>query len=649
MTRDPGTGAVAAPQEGFTRLDVAWRVVLLAAFVLLTAPSWVSQMGVGLDPSWMVGLHLAAAKGLVHGRDFAFTYGPLGFALGPRELGSLDLHAVAIRLGLHLAWWTSVGFLLFRIRGVAAPLAFAAATAMSGVALENDYNFALTGVVILPVLGFLLLAELDRKPAWAVPATILAGAAMLMKFNLGVACTASLGVWSLMRLARDPSRRVVLRLALLGLAYFGTMTVLFLIYGGPISALWPFFRASREFASGYATQMTGEDPTNPGIWSAPAAFVLAAIALLVSLARRSRLTPAFALMIVPVFILYKGVIVRQSPGHFLMAWPVMVSMSALVLPAASRTLRMRAATTVAVLGMVAWGAWYAPMSFEKVVSRGPENLAMLFQLDKARSDVRAFDLSLKSEQGLPPQFLARIGDATVDVYPWETSYIWSNDLNWSPRPVFQAYAAYTPALDMMGADHYRGRQAPRFVIYSHLAIDYQNPCAVDSRTWIELYRWYDLVDGHGDKLLLERRETPRWRGAEPIARDSVGFVQSYELPRAGDGPIFLRAQMELSLLGKLQALVYKVDPPLMRVHYSDGEAVNYRMVWRNAAAGFMVGCLPRDLGAAIQLFQQGSADEVVSISFHDPSGRFKPEVKLETLKAGDAATVASTVEERAAR
>lgn len=643
MTPDPGTAAVAAPQEGFSRGGVAWRLLLLATFVFVTIPQWVSQMGVGLDPSWMAALHLAAAKGLVHGRDFVFTYGPIGFVLGPKALGTLDLHSAAWRLGLSLAWWTSVGFLLFRVRGVPTTLVFAATMAMCGIALDNEFNFALTGAVVLPVLGFLLLAELDRKPAWAIPAAMLAGTAMLLKFNLGVACTASLGVWSLMRLARDPSRRVVGRLALLGLAYFGTMAGLFLIYGGPLSALWPFLQASKELASGYATQMTGEDPGNPGIRATAVMVVLAAIGLAVSLARRSPMAPAFALMIAPMFIFYKGVVVRQSIGHFLVAWPVMVSMTALILPAASRSLRTRSPATIAVLCALIWGFWYAPTTVQKVASRGPTNLEQLWRFDRTRAEMRAFDRMLKAEQALPPQFLARIGDATVDVYPWETSYIWSNDLNWSPRPVFQSYAAYTPALDMMGANHYRGRHAPRFIVYSHVAIDYENPCAVDSRTWIELYRWYDLVDGHGDKLLLERRESPRWRGTESIGETSVGFVQSYELPRAGRGPVFLRAAMELSLLGKLQAMLYKVDPPLIRVEYADGTAGNFRMVWRNAAYGFMASCMPRDLAAAVRLFQQGSADEVVSVSFHDPSGRLKPEVKLEALKAGPDPVAAASV------
>ncbi|WP_165251433.1 hypothetical protein [Paludisphaera soli] len=613
---------------------VVWRVLLLVGFVMLTIPQWVSQMGVGLDPSWITGLHLSADRGLAHGRDFIFTYGPLGFALCPKELGDLDLHSVAIRLGLNLFWWTSVGILLFRVKGYATPLVFAATMAISGIALDGEFNLSLYGAVILPVVGFLLLAELDRRPTWAIPAAFLAGAAILTKFNLGVACTAALGMWSLMRLARDPSRRVFARLMLLATVYFGSMIGFFLAYGGPLSTLWPFLQASGELASAYSTQMTADEPGNPGGVVAAIMLGLTVVGLVISLARRSTLTPAFVIMVAPMFILYKGAVVRQALSHFQLVWPVMVSLTALVLPAASRTLRTRVVATLVVATVLASGFWYSPTSVQKVALRGASNWIGLCKLDETRSSMRDFDARLKREKALPASMRRRIGDESVDVYPWETSYIWTNDLEWSPRPVFQSYCAYTPRLDQMGADHYRGQRAPKFILYTHYAIDSQHPCAVDSRTWIEMLRWYDCVDRDGDMLLLQRRVQPRWRGAERLESTSLGFVKSYEPPAAEGGHVFLKAKFELSLLGKLQAIFYKVDPPLIRVHYSKGEPANHRLVWRNAAGGFLVSSLPRDVDGVVRLFQQGAADEVVSVSFHDPSGLLKPEFRITALRSG---------------
>lgn len=637
--------------EAQSAVGVAWRVLLLVAFVLVTIPMWISHMGVGLDPSWGTALHLSAAKGLVHGRDFVFTYGPLGFALVPKEYGDLNVHAVILRLGLHLFWWTSVGLLLFRVKGSLTPLVFAATMAMSGIALDNEFNFALTGVTILPVAGFLLLAELDRRPSWAIPAAFLAGAAILTKFNVGVACTGALGMWVLLRIARDHSPRVLLRVALLGLVYFGSMAFFFRIYGGPLSALWPFLQASKDLASAYSSQMTVDDPTT-SVRAVVAMLSLTVIGLLVSLARRSALAPAFAIMLVPMFVLYKGAVVRQSTGHFLASWPVMVSLTALVLPAASRTLRTRAVATLAVALALASGFWYAPTSALKVATRGASNWIALCNLGQTRSNMFNYDAKLKQERALPAAMRDRIGSQSVDVYPWETSFVWANDLNWRPRPVFQSYTAYTPRLDQMCAEHYRGPRAPKFILYSHYAIDFEHPCVVDSRTWIEMYRWYDCVEGDGDLLLLQRRDEPRWRGAERLEEAATTFAKSYTTPTAGEGLVFLKAKFELSLLGKLTALLYKVDPPVMRVQYKEGEAANHRLVWQNAAGGFLVSSLPRDVNGVVRLFHEGAADEVVGVSFHDPSGFLKPDIRVTAWKSGPAAApaaVATTGERPPAR
>ncbi|MDG3004033.1 hypothetical protein [Paludisphaera mucosa] len=634
MTAEPGLIADASRDDATPVAGIVWRVLLLVAFIMLTIPQWITQMGAGLDPSWCAALYLSAAKGLVHGRDFVFTYGPLGFALIPKEYGDVNLHAVALRLGLHLFWWTSVGVLLFRVKGYIAPLVFAATTAMSGIALDNDFNLILAGAMILTVTGFLVLAELDRRPEWAVPAAFIAGAAVLTKFNLGVACTGALGIWVLMRLARDHSPRVWMRLALLGLVYFGSMAAFFRAYSGPLDALWPFLRASRELASAYSTQMTSDDPASSGFNLMVSMLGLAALGLIVSLARRSAMAPAFAIMLFPMFVLYKGTVVRQSLGHFLSAWPVMVSLSALVLPAASRTFRTRIGATVAVALILVSGFWYAPTSVEKVVTRGAENWVALCKLDRTRAAMRAYDSKAKREQVLPDAFLERIGTAPVDIYPWETSYVWANDLNWRPRPVFQSYCAYTPLLDQMCADHYRGANAPKFIVYSHVAIDYEHPCIVDPRTWIEMLRWYDCVAGDGPLLLLQRREKPRWQGTQRLDVASSGFTKSYQPPDAGRGLTFIKVDFELSLLGKLQAMLYKVDPPLIRVEYKDGEPANHRLVWRNTAGGFLVSSLPRNIMGVVHLFQEGVADEVIGVSFHDPSGRLKPEFKITALKSG---------------
>jgi len=52
--------------------------ILFFFVLLLVPPSFYHQPGEGIDSSWNIALHLAYKYHLVFGKDFVFTYGPLG-------------------------------------------------------------------------------------------------------------------------------------------------------------------------------------------------------------------------------------------------------------------------------------------------------------------------------------------------------------------------------------------------------------------------------------------------------------------------------------------------------------------------------------------------------------------------------------------
>jgi len=80
---------------------------------------------------------------------------------------------------------------------------------------------------------------------------------------------------------------------------------------------------------------------------------------------------------------------------------------------------------------------------------------------RAREGARIYDaLTYRVD----PKTLKLIGDRPVDVYPWDASLAWALGLNWDPQPVFQAYSAYTPALDDLNADALSSRDGPQRIL-----------------------------------------------------------------------------------------------------------------------------------------------------------------------------------------
>ncbi len=65
-----------------SRADVAHAVLDAAAGLAIAVVTWPvaeASPSIAIDPSWIVGLQLAARQRLQFGHDIVFTYGPLGF------------------------------------------------------------------------------------------------------------------------------------------------------------------------------------------------------------------------------------------------------------------------------------------------------------------------------------------------------------------------------------------------------------------------------------------------------------------------------------------------------------------------------------------------------------------------------------------
>jgi hypothetical protein len=78
--------------------------------------------------------------------------------------------------------------------------------------------------------------------------------------------------------------------------------------------------------------------------------------------------------------------------------------------------------------------------------------------------------------------------------------------------------------------------------------------------------------------------------------------------------VLIRANLELTPLGKLKELVYKVHAPEIRIEYADGTVKECKLVWKNLAGGGLVSELPRDLDAMSNGLLSRSTDQVRSIT-----------------------------------
>jgi len=618
------------------------RVVFVLAIIVLSFPAVAVPLFPSLDSSWMIGLNEAAKRGLVFGRDVGFTYGPLGHFLFPINEGTAPTTCSLALLGLYATWWVSVALVISRLRGRSTVILFVAGTLGFGIISQREL-LCTPNIILLATSGFLVVAQVSQQPGWAVPAAILTAVGLLGKFNIGIACLGSFLAYLAVGLFSSAPRAAALRGMTLITLHMAALAGLFVIVNGPLAWFYNYFRTYFWAASGYSSQMT-LSVNAPHEWCVVILIALVVIALSIPLldrATRGLYAPLLFILAVPLFLTYKSTVVRFDDAHMNAGIATLLALVSLLLASemgkqgVTLFRLLIPALTLGSIITVFVGNQNSPEDSCASPIDGPIHLGEFVGWDRQNVTRRVAYESFRAKVTLPTSDLAYIKQASVDVYPWDISVIAANKLQWQPRYVLQSYEAFHPALDLMSAAHYEGPRAPRFILYRYQSIDNQHPCLVDPRTWIEIYRWYDLrrviPKKKNDLLLLERRVVPRFGESTPIGSRTAEIGQDIMLPEVGNKLLLLRADLDLSLTGQFKEHLYKVEPPKFRITYDDGETVERRLVWKNigAGSGALVSELPRNLNDVASLLSQKRLNRVRSVTFVDRGRSFCKTIEIQ--------------------
>jgi hypothetical protein len=427
----------------------------------------------GPDPSWAAGLYMAHEQGLQFGREFVFTYGPLGFLEVPVLYDeTLWMLAFAYRGLLYVALAVS----LFWAARRAFPLPVAVAGCYTLLVLGNVEE-----AVLLVALVWCLAALSDRPPRFAAPLIVFGGGAigaieLLGKANFGIGvlalCAAAL-------LGLPERRRNVPRFAAVALT---ALAALWLLSGQALANAPAFAANTLRVIGGYSQAMTAN--LNDLTWQRPAAA--SAIVLLLAAAwlaaRRDplpRRLSTLGLVAIFSFLCFKQGFVRQGWGSefrffavmlgagIALAWRLPTRLPKLPphLPALVLTAPLMAFTVAALPRPSFW-----------------ESLEPRDHIDYLRQDLHAFlspgererfssesRRSMRFLYRLDPQTRRIVGRHPVDIAPWEIGVAWAYGLNWRPLPVIQSYTAYTPKLDQLNAAALGGAAAPRLILRQNTA------------------------------------------------------------------------------------------------------------------------------------------------------------------------------------
>ncbi len=527
--------------------------ILCFCFFILLPSAFTTFPGHALDPSWQIGLNMAVAQDLVFGKDFVFTYGPLGY----------------FHTGLNIFVWKG-GLFLFHFFLIAN--AFYILRLIIDLLDLKDYFFLClfflfigdllvfhpTILLFIFFIFYLIFTIFKKAKITLLLCSSIAILSFFIKLNTGVV----LNLWFLLLLfllAFLNGRLFWLRALVYLFLHLGVLFFLAAVLKVDMAG---YIKGSLHLIGAFNDAMMIYPPQESLLYALISVSLLA-IALLVE--------PKFWLLNVKpfvllafvtggTFILFKQGFVRADTHRieFFIYYPALFGFLYLFIEP-KRLKKVTGAGFIlafifSALGIQQMNPDYNLLAYLEKIPYKNE-----WQNQKNYPGVMdyIFRKSLE-ERSLPPDILAEIGSKSIDILPWEISYAYYHNLTYNPRPTPQSYSAYDPYLDHLNAQKFLSADAPDYVLFHHYeAIEqYRNAFWDESQTKLAILRHYEPILFQENFLLLKRRSANLHLTELSAKAMELNWNDTLQIEKS-DYLQYLYADIEYNVWGKLRRFFFQ--------------------------------------------------------------------------------------------
>lgn len=175
---------------------------------------------------------------------------------------------------------------------------------------------------------------------------------------------------------------------------------------------------------------------------------------------------------------------------------------------------------------------------------------------------------------------------SVDIYPWDQSFVIAHELDFRPRPLFQSYSVYTTYLINKNIVFLKSNKAPENIIFSIKEIDGRAPFMMEGTSWLDIMSRYVINDFRGEFLILKKTNFIKPFSLNVIEQKKVSFDEIIDIPKGKI--IFMKINIKKTFLGHLMNLLYKMPILYIEIVYDNGYVNKYRIVPEIAKNGFIL-------------------------------------------------------------
>jgi len=592
--------------------------VVLALFMLLyLMPVNPGMPSSGLDPSWSNVINYAFINDMSFGKDLVFTYGPLGSFRFPGYVYAESSYYTAIVLSVFIALIvaTSLFMITRKINLLGKTLGIIAIF----TGLINDGLFFW---YLIPILFVIITFEKDNEKIYKTLSFLLLAVlsfSVLIKFS-----HFPTAILSVLFVDGYFYYKFKQKIPLYTLLFFAFMIVFYTLSGQNIFDFYDYFVGSFNTLSGYSEAMNIFGPSSM-IYIFLALFIGMYI-LLLKVFYDNRSLKLFLVSLTAslvLFMAFKQGFVRHD-GHAITAFAGMAFVFGLFYLyyyeyfknniykfIANSLLILSIIFSFTIVGFYKINTILAPYIIDKINSGLPTNevfksinrdkFVLVSQMTnfhdfyyKIKDFHKIFDsnriVELNQEYKNSMNNIKEKIDlsgisGTVDIYPWDQSYIIANELKYQPRPLFQSYSVYTPKLIENNIEFLRSEKAPDNILFQIKEIDERLPSTMEGASWIEILKRYETVGLKNNFLHMKKRITPRVINFKNTQTINSKFNEIVNTPYDN---AFVKIKFKKSLFGSIINTLFKSPILWIKLEFSDGSTIQKRIIPQISSSGFIL-------------------------------------------------------------
>lgn len=594
---------------------------LLIVFIF-SFPVFAPEYGSGLDASYIWGLNWLFANDYDTLCHVIYPLGPLAFLKYPAVIGSNFVWALTVYSIIKVVFI----LLLLKTMRTYCAMANKVATWLLILLMCCFANIDLMIIGSCILLSLLFIKE-EQKLLSILFAALIASLGLFIKSSIGTISFSIIAVALIIDFCKNKTLKESLLFLLIVLIMFAVSGMV--VFGGFITFA-KFIYGTFRMILGYGVMSI---PVHNN-WILLSLFIF--VMLIFPLTVRERnIKTLFLLAIIPFFAFWKHAMVRGDMSHYMLLiyfviifWGIVI----LIVDNAKLLSTFVALFTV----MLLFGNLPNVPDYEEPRKQicGVNNFSeTIFNRKNIEEKYSALSKQNVAVNMLSQEEREIIGNATVDVFPWDFSYIAANDLNWMPRttlshPLFKSKMT-------SGYNHWiekDGYSCPSFILF-HFVKD-NDSCffgSIDGKYMLneepdmtfQLLDEYSVVLKNSNYMLLKKDTTAYFAEKEREKEQTVGYDEWIETPHYSNAAVRAYVKTRRNFLGAIKSFFYKDDIYYVDYMLADNSILTYRFSPSAAEEGLW--CNP-----FIKFPYSNKAEETVEkIRFRNSSNmNVSPKIKL---------------------